>query len=349
MDIDWSTGTVIDPEGDVLLSVPSALSTPDDESTSSFLVSSKHLKTASCFFNAMLSSRWDEGRSLAANGKVEIKLKDTHPFALKIFLNVAHLKFRQLPKKLTWEQLLEVAVVTDYLHCHEVMGPFAKMWMDGLWPFHEGRYFGNPPAGYGLEAKLAGSITITSVFQATDILNNLIRDAIGGAKSDFDTEDLPIAAAIKDFIDETRTAYLRHKMRIIEAQAWRLMKGKTAHCDPACDAMCFGLLYKTLLDKSIYLQVPEKRPALSSDSDPSTSIAHINLYTIAGVVIDFYPTKICPRLGVSEKEVKPSQVACCNKSDTFWPKDKSKPKYSQSLYGWLAGLKIPKFLPRGLK
>lgn len=149
----------------------------------------------------MLSSRWDEGRSLAANGKVEIKLKDTPPFALKIILNVAHLKFRQLPKKLTWEQLLEVAVATDYLHCHEVMGPFATMWIDDLFPRQE-PYYGNgyrrhASGSLGVKTKLAGSVTIASVFQATTVLNNLIKDAIGDLESDFDTEDMPIAADIK--------------------------------------------------------------------------------------------------------------------------------------------------------
>lgn len=196
MDIDWSTRTVIDPEGDVLLSVPSALSTPDDESTCSFLVSSKHLKTASCFFNAMLSSRWAEGRSLAENGKVEIKLKDTQPDALNIILNVAHLKFRQLPKKLTWQELVEVAVATDYLHCHELMGPFATKWLADLSLSHT-QYYQLSSSGLRDRAKLPGSITIASVFQATDVLNDLIKDAIRGGESDFDTEDMPIAADIK--------------------------------------------------------------------------------------------------------------------------------------------------------
>lgn len=145
----------------------------------------------------MLSSRWDEGRSLAANGKVEIKLKDTHPFALKIILNVTHLKFRQLPKKLTWEQLLEVAVATDYLHCHEMMAPFATKWIDdlGLSRMHDYGLFS--PGRIRERAKLPGSLTIASVFQATDVLNELIKDAIGEGKSDFDTEDMPIAADIK--------------------------------------------------------------------------------------------------------------------------------------------------------
>lgn len=153
-----------------------------------------------------------------------------------------------------------------------------------------------------------------------------------------------------DFIDESRTAYLRHNMRVIEAQAWRLLKGKTPHCDPACDAMCFGLLYKQLLESKIYLQLPDKRPGLSSDSDPSTSVAQISPAIISNVIRAFHPTETCPRLGVPDKEVKLSQMGCCNKSDTFgMHKAKSKSKYSQSVYCWLSDLKIPKFVPRGLQ
>ncbi|KAJ5367010.1 hypothetical protein N7541_000951 [Penicillium brevicompactum] len=281
----------------------------------------------------MLSSRWDEGRSLAANGK-----------------------FRQLPKKLTWEQLLEVAVATDYIHCHEVMGPFATMWIDDLFPRQES-YYGNgyrrhASGSLGVKTKLAGSVTIASVFQATTVLNNLIKDAIGDLESDFDTEDMPIAADIKDFIDESRSAYLRHNMRVIEAQAWRLIKGKTPHCDSACDAMCFGLLYKKLLESKIYLQLPEKRPALSSDCDPSTPLTNISPETIGNILMEFRPTEICPRLGVPDKEAKPPQLACCNKSDPFGlqkAKSKSKSKYSRYVYHWLCDLKVPKFLPRGLQ
>lgn len=139
-------------------------------------------------------------------------------------------------------------------------------------------------------------------------------------------------------------------MRVIEALAWRLMKGKTPNCDPACDAMCFGLLYKKLMEYKIYLQLPDKRPGLSSDSDPSTSVAQISPDTISKVIREFNPTEICPRLGVPEKEVKPSQMGCCNKSDTFGLQNtKSKSRCSKGVYWWLHDLRIPKFLPRGLR
>ena len=53
-----------------------------------------------------------------------------YPDAFIIVMNVIHGRNRTVPRVL--ESLAEIAVVTDYLPCHEFMEIVSVLWMNGL-------------------------------------------------------------------------------------------------------------------------------------------------------------------------------------------------------------------------
>lgn len=191
----------IDPEGDLTLcvSVQKSLPIGDVEDATYFRVSSKHLKMASSYFNSVLSDRWPEGRLLAQNGEIEIKFDAFDPDALLIILNVLHFKFRQLPEKMSLQQLVNVAVATDYFRFHEVIAPFATNWLEKMRPKSTKKLYewqGSTPYLVP-KNELANFITIAWIFQATNPLEQFIKQAIKTGTEDFDKKCLPIAEEIK--------------------------------------------------------------------------------------------------------------------------------------------------------
>jgi hypothetical protein len=122
----------IDPDGDVLLvfTAPGAatpspakkrrLSVKSREKNNTpaggieMLVSSKHLTSASPVFKAMLrNGSFQEGRTLAAAGKVTIPLPEDDSTAMKILLDILHHRSRQVPKTVTLKELAHLMILGD--------------------------------------------------------------------------------------------------------------------------------------------------------------------------------------------------------------------------------------------
>lgn len=136
---------LIDPDGDIILFIPDAppegqprkkqkLSNP--ESPWRLRVSSKHLALASAYFKKRLGPKWPEGKELASKGSVEIPMDapgcdfDT----LLIIMNIFHLRSRQIPENVKVETLLNLALATDYLQCHEAVEGYGIGWSRSLMP-----------------------------------------------------------------------------------------------------------------------------------------------------------------------------------------------------------------------
>ncbi|PVH77242.1 hypothetical protein DL98DRAFT_424052 [Cadophora sp. DSE1049] len=52
--------------------------------------------------------------------------------ALLVLMNIIHLKLRQIPKRLQFSVLLQVAVLCDKYLCVELVQPWLKTWTDNL-------------------------------------------------------------------------------------------------------------------------------------------------------------------------------------------------------------------------
>lgn len=131
----------IDPAGDVMIIVPAdPVPTPsqqDPEATpdapkAMFKVSSKHLTLASGYFHGRLARGWSEGRVLADDGATTLQMSNVDTAALTILLNIIHGKHRKVPSVVTFDELITLATLTDYLQCQEVVEPSGIRWTTAL-------------------------------------------------------------------------------------------------------------------------------------------------------------------------------------------------------------------------
>ncbi|KAM0543959.1 hypothetical protein ACHAPJ_012054 [Fusarium lateritium] len=93
-----------------------------------FRVSSAHLCLASPVFRAMLDGPFSEGIR-NKQGLYEIKAFDWGAEALLILLDIIHGHHRSTPKTVELFLLLDIAALVDYYQCHEIVEPFAEMWI----------------------------------------------------------------------------------------------------------------------------------------------------------------------------------------------------------------------------
>lgn len=113
--------TIIGPHGDLTLVVPDkgAVLTPGSPRLVS-KASSKHLTFASAYFKARLGTDWPEGKDLIEMGSAELTIggPGCDYSTLSIILHIFHALGRRVPKSVSTDALLNIAVATDYLQCH---------------------------------------------------------------------------------------------------------------------------------------------------------------------------------------------------------------------------------------
>lgn len=182
----------IDPDGDIILFTPKASliditkgNVPGNYAR--FQVSSKHLVLASAYFKGMLKNGWAEGDALSKKGFVEIPVNGCKPDILLIILNLIHGRLRQIPLTLSLPQLSDIAVVTDFFQCHEVVEVFAGIWIKALESL--------VPSSFSQDMKIW--MMISFVFKSPDIFKRTTKIAMQQATGPFDTSTLPIPKSVK--------------------------------------------------------------------------------------------------------------------------------------------------------
>lgn len=177
----------IDPNGDLILFTPGySIETTDTADDAHFLVSSKHMKLASPYFQSLLSDSWPHGKALATKGTVRVAIKDCRPTILLLILNIIHGHTRKVPREVSFQQLADFSVATDFFQCHEVVEVFASMWIGLLKP--------SVPATWMENTKW---IMIASVFKVDDVLKKTTEIAMKEGTGPFLTNDLPIPESVK--------------------------------------------------------------------------------------------------------------------------------------------------------
>ncbi|OAG11104.1 uncharacterized protein CC84DRAFT_1047336, partial [Paraphaeosphaeria sporulosa] len=94
--------------------------------------SSKHLVLASSHFQGSLGGELTEGHTLRSEGHFKIEMNGHGLDAMLLVMNMIHGRFRQLPSSVDLCTLTRIAVLTDYLQCHEVVEPFVDQWIERL-------------------------------------------------------------------------------------------------------------------------------------------------------------------------------------------------------------------------
>lgn len=109
-----STTTKIDPDGDLLMNLPMN----GDFSAAGLLVSRHTLCLSSAVFRAMLgpNSKFKESDSTTTtfeDGIQVITLEDDDFQTMEIIMNAIHLQSHLVPRKVTFQQLDDIAILCD--------------------------------------------------------------------------------------------------------------------------------------------------------------------------------------------------------------------------------------------
>jgi hypothetical protein len=147
-------------------------------------VSSKHLVLASSYFKHNLGSGLAESCTLQSKGHVELPMDGQGLSETLIVMNIIHNRNRQVPPNVNLDTLTKIAVLVDYLECHEAIEPFSDMWIAQL------EMFTGIPNDYS--RALVQWLCISLVFDKPTIFNPTSFTVINHATGPIETLGLPI-------------------------------------------------------------------------------------------------------------------------------------------------------------
>lgn len=102
-------------------------------------VSSKQLSLACPHFARMFKSDLREGTELRNNGSVELEVDQPSGTAVLLLMLVIHGRTRQVPRMVSKEMLIEIAVLVDYFECYKAVEVFSDLWIAAIEPHPEER------------------------------------------------------------------------------------------------------------------------------------------------------------------------------------------------------------------
>lgn len=149
-------------------------------------VSSKHLMLASSYFQRKLGGELEEAQTLRSKGHVETRMSEQDPDTMLLIMNTIHGRFRQLPSSVDLSALTRIAVLVDYLQCHEFMEPFANKCIEQM--------EGNVPATYSKE--FIQWLCVSLVFHKETLFKAVTCTALRRATGLINTLDLPISSRV---------------------------------------------------------------------------------------------------------------------------------------------------------
>jgi len=80
----------------------------------------------------MLSPKGQFLEAKQPDGKREAHFFDDDPDALLILLNIAHLNFSQIPPRISWRTLLNIAVLCDKYDIVKLIRPWIGNWTEAF-------------------------------------------------------------------------------------------------------------------------------------------------------------------------------------------------------------------------
>ncbi|KAI1025193.1 hypothetical protein LB505_009464 [Fusarium chuoi] len=197
------------------------------------LVSGKHLELASPIFKTMVAGPFAEGKT-DVSGFRQITASDWDPEAFKIILAIMHGYNRDVPKSLSLEMLVKVAMIVNYYDCLESIEPYTDIWLEGL--------RSEVPTVYGRDCILC--LFISWVFSEPTMFQSMTELALRHSQRLIETEDFPIPADILEEIDIARQSALAEIFSAIYELFDRLQEGQECYFE--CSSMLLGVLTKEL-------------------------------------------------------------------------------------------------------
>ncbi|KAI0434272.1 hypothetical protein F5Y09DRAFT_266127 [Xylaria sp. FL1042] len=246
-------------------------SVPQEEEEWRFKASSKHLSLASTNIKKMMTG-WREGNETHDDGLVHWGLSGFDVDAISIILSVIHGLNRRVPRTVSLARLAQIALVVDYLDCHEVMELYASIWVDRI-----GDSIKDPS-----REDWDGWITVAGVFQNAPILKRWTRVAIIQKLNGAPSLELPILSKAYDLIEQRRQEHLDKIVSSVYTHLDRLSEQKV--CSVECDAILLGTLIRQLRANSL----PSVRP-----TRPYEGLSFGNVVnTIKGLTVPEWYSKV---------------------------------------------------------
>ncbi|PNP78956.1 hypothetical protein FNYG_07821 [Fusarium nygamai] len=197
------------------------------------LVSGKHLELASPIFKTMVTGPFAEGKPDSSGFRL-ITASDWDPEAFKIVLTIMHGYNRDVPRSLSLEMLVKVAMIVNYYDCLESVELYTDIWLEGL--------KSGLPTVYGRDCILC--LFISWVFSEPVMFQNMTELALRHSQKLIETEDLPIPADILEGIYIARQSALAEIFSAIYELFDRLQEEQD--CSFECSSMLLGVLTKEL-------------------------------------------------------------------------------------------------------
>ncbi|KAG9500566.1 hypothetical protein J7337_009047 [Fusarium musae] len=197
------------------------------------LVSGKHLELASPIFKTMVAGPFAEGK-VDSSGIRLITASDWDPEAFKIVLTIMHGYNRDVPRSLSLEKLVKVAIIVNYYDCLESVEIYAGIWLEAL--------RSELPKVYGRDCILY--LFISWVFSEPNAFRNMTQLALRHSQRLINAEDFPIPAKILEAIDIARQSALAETFSAIYKLFDRLQEGQ--ECSFECSSILLGVLTKEL-------------------------------------------------------------------------------------------------------
>ncbi|KAI1467647.1 uncharacterized protein F4812DRAFT_404014 [Daldinia caldariorum] len=222
---------------------PASEQLPDSTHKVQFLVSSKHLRLASKFFNALFRNSWKETTSKSPDGLWCVDACDWDEVAMTRLMAVIHHQNRKLDERISVEELAKFAVVVDYYKCHEAVLPWSEKWINNLWDPTKWDYLDRGIdffSFFDYEDKLTLWILISQVFEKKDMFRAITRVAMILCRGELPTLGLPIVATAKAF-DAKRKVFLDQMFNSLYGLLGSL-RDRKAGCTLECSSMLLGAL-----------------------------------------------------------------------------------------------------------
>lgn len=158
----------------------------DAEGSIRYYVSSRHLILGSSYFRRALSDgKWAESEREKQDKLFHIRAKDSRSDVFLILLNIFHLQNRKVPRKISLDNLAEIAVLVDYYECAEAIEVFSNIWIEDL------KVTAPIPHTYCRDLILW--ICVSRVFGLADQFKNATRVAITQCSGPMNNLDLPLS------------------------------------------------------------------------------------------------------------------------------------------------------------
>ncbi|RDW70921.1 BTB/POZ domain-containing protein [Aspergillus mulundensis] len=212
-------------------------------------VSERHLTLVSPVFEKMLWGDFKEAKEYKEKGSVVIDVGSWDVDALLIVLNILHCQRLGIPKKVTVEQMAQIAVIADYYSCDFVRF-FGSLWAPCL---------PKKPCTSDPRELMLG-LWIAYFFRHSLTFTNYSRAIMEYSESIISSLGLPLPVTVIDAMNDKRIEAISRAVSEMYEQRDCLLSDTipiTQNCDSECRSVLLGAFMRHMYKHQFHVQAPE--------------------------------------------------------------------------------------------